>query len=766
MLRLSAALILACGGASAAQAPESVTDLLRGLGSRGIVVLFSSDLVPPELTAPAAAAGSDPMARALEALASHRLRLQRLGERRYVVTRDLNAPLPPPLPRAVPTGASADAPSVLNDISVFASRYEFGAAAPGAPASLVRSDIDRIPGAESDPIRATRATPGLATNLSSRPYVRGAFLDDVLVRFDGIPLVDPFHFRNFQNLVSAFDGSAIDRIDVYTGGFPVRYGTRSAAVIDIEPRSVESGYENRVAGSLLSYDLSTVGRAERWPIEWLATVRHSARDVVLNPLDADIGEPTFYDALARVRWQATASSAWTLGWLMLDDRLRLATDPAEEQAAAHFRDLYSWLAWDQTWGGAVHSRTSVSLTSSAHARSGSLTLAGFADGRLDERRDLSSLELRTGFTYVPSSGVTWEAGAEAVFERAQLRFLRQERFADSVATSFKRPSDASISAQVDPGSSSFALFTSVRRQWRRFDAELGVRLDQQNGRSLGTHAQFSPRVNLRYDPAADWHLYGSWGEFSQAQRVDEWRVEEGQSTRDPASYAMHAITGLSHEITSNVEWRIEIYRNQWSSVSPYYDNSLDALSLLPELEPDRVRVAPGDAETAGVELSGRLPLSPSIQLSGSYALSRTTDDLAGRDVPRSWDQTHAATLALAWRGANTSASALIGWHSGWPRTPLAGGTAAGAAALLVGERNSVRWANFFTTDVRVSRDFAIPNGSVSVWLDAINATDHSNECCVGFTPADAASGIGATRPKRWLPRVINVGFVWRFRPEP
>jgi TonB-dependent receptor-like protein len=766
--RLSATLALACVSASAAQAPapESVTDLLRALGSRGIVVLFSSDLVPPNLTAPAVLYGSDPMARTVEALAAHHLRLQSLGPRRYVVTRD-----PRPIPSTLSTTAAtklAPTSTELDEVSVFASRYAFGMATPGAPSSLGRSDIDRMPGAQSDPIRAVRATPGLATNLSSRPYVRGAFLDDVLVQFDGIPLVDPFHFKNFQDLVSALDASAIDRIDVYTGGFPVKYGTRSAGVIDLEPRSVESGFEHGVAASLLSYDLSTVGRSDRWPIEWLATVRHSARDVVLKPLDADIGEPTFYDALGRARWQASAASAWTLAWLMLDDRLRLATDPAEAQAAAHFRDLYSWLVWDQAWTGAVHSRTSVSMTRAQHARSGALTLAGFANGRLEERRDFSSLDFRTGWTYVPSAGVTWDAGAETVFERAELRFARQERFADLIAASFNRSSDATLSANVAPRSSTLALFTSVRRQWRLLEAEVGLRLDRQDGRSLGTHMQVTPRFNLRYDPTPEWHVYGSWGEFSQAQRVSEWRVEEGQAAPDAATRASHVITGLAHETESNLQWRLEAYRNHWSAVGPYFDNSLDSLSLLPELEPDRRRVAPADAETAGVELSVRRPLSARVQLWGTYAVSRTTDDLAGRDVPRSWDQTHAATLALAWQGVSTSASALLGWHTGWPRTPLSpgSGTAAAPGGLLVGERNSARWANYLTVDLRVSHEVPVPAGSLSAWLDATNATDRSNECCVGFSPADTTAGMAVTRAKLWLPRVVNVGFAWRFRREP
>ncbi|HEY0802488.1 MAG TPA: Plug domain-containing protein, partial [Steroidobacteraceae bacterium] len=267
--------LVAAAMAAAADTPVKVTDLLQALGATGIEVLYSSDLVPPGLESSAPLQGSDALSRAINALAEHHLILRRVEPRRYIVTRE------PHLPTSVTAKAapSKEAPSSkqapLDELTVFSSRYAFESVLTGEPIALTQSDMQRVPGSQEDALRAIRASPGLATNLSSRPYIRGAFLDDVLVQYDGIPLVDPFHFKNFQSLISVFDPAAVGRVDVYTGGFPVKYGTRSAGVLDLTPRSLDSGYEYRVGASLLSYDLSTMGRAERWPIEWLATFRHS-----------------------------------------------------------------------------------------------------------------------------------------------------------------------------------------------------------------------------------------------------------------------------------------------------------------------------------------------------------------------------------------------------------------------------------------------------------------------------------------------------------
>src|SRR3981189_127267 len=176
-------------------------------------------------------------------------------------------------------------------------------------------------------------------------------------------------------------------------------------------------------------------------------------------------------------------------------------------------------------------------------------------------------------------------------------------------------------------------------------------------------------------------------------------------TPDPVTKAVHLIAGVAHESADAARWRLEVYRNHWSSVSPYFDNSLNSLSLLPDLRPDRLRIAPSDAETAGVELSVRRSFGHGFNGSAAYALSKTTDDLSGRDVPRSWDQTHALNLDLAWRHANTSASILVGWHNGWPRPPVSvpQGTPTLPASVVVGMRNSARWGNYATADLRLAQ---------------------------------------------------------------
>lgn len=765
--RLSAWSLMACAVVAVAQPPSRVTvvDLLRLLSATGVDVLYSSELVPPGLGAPDAHPTGDPLSRVTEALAANRLTLKRTGERSYIVTHAAASPAmatATAAETAVAAGGSGPR-AALEELSVYGSRYEFTTNTPGEPSGFDEREIEQMPGAKADSVRALRAAPGLATNVSARPYVRGALLDDVLIEYDGIAQAEPFHFRNFQSVMSMFNPSTVKRADVYTGGFPVEYGTRSGGVIDLVPQSVESGYEYSLGASLLSYDLETAGRTDNQDVEWSLVARASSDDGVLRRLLSEMGEPAFFDVIGRVRWSLDTTSALTFGWIILGDEVTFVS--SEEQAAARARDYSAWLRWDWAPTAAVQARTSLSGADTERYNRGFLSLPGLVNGRLRAERSFSDVSLRSDWTYAPSAEFRWNFGGEFIHEKADLLFLRQETIADPIAVSFDRAPDGTVKSDQQPHSSTWGLYASGYRRWHAFEAELGVRVDGQAYQGFGVRNQMTPRVNVRYDLTEGWHAYGSWGQFTQAQRIDEYRTEVNQVTPDPASRATHLIGGIARERPDAVSWRLEAYRHHWSTISPYFDNVLGPISLLPQLQPDRVLVVPSDADAEGVEISAQRSFGRGFSAWGSYSLSQVTDDVDGREILRSWDQQHAANLGVGWTKRLTSVSAFLAWHSGWPKTPLAvvPATVAAPAYLAVGPRNSGRWGSYFSTDVRLSTSVPFRSGDLSLWLDATNLTNRSNFCCVDLEPMSPPTGAPAMDNQVWLPRVVNVGFTWKVR---
>jgi hypothetical protein len=183
---------------------------------------------------------------------------------------------------------------------------------------------------------------------------------------------------------------------------------------------------------------------------------------------------------------------------------------------------------------------------------------------------------------------------------------------------------------------------------------------------------------------------------------------------------------------------------------------------------DRTLIAPRSAHSTGIELSATDPVGEHWIFSGSYTLARTTDDLGGRDVPRSWDQTHALNGAVTWRRPASSASLTLSWHSGWPRTPIdrVPATATQPSDLQIGPRNAARWADYLAVDVRITHTFELPLGELDLRADATNLLNRGNPCCSTYDRLDTTGMLLAPATTSWFPRVLNVGIQWRVRSRP
>ena len=743
----------AAGAGEAARetaAPRHVDVLLRELAPLGIDVILSSDLVPPELVESPPREGATPLQRAKDALAAHGLALREIAPNKYVVVRE--SPAQPVTPTEAP----------IEVISVYASRYSISGPGVTGPLELSSGDIEVVPGSHDDALRALKTLPGLASNASGRPYIRGSLADDVLMRYDGITLIDPFHLKNFQSLISAIDPSGVERIEVFSGGFPVRYGTRSGGVIDVTAPEHHAGYENRAAVSLISAGLSTIGHAESLPLDWLFAVRHSTVDL-LEPVEDDFGKPQFSDSLGRLRW-GTEHGAWTLGWLLLDDRIELGNEGDAETANATYRDEYLWLARDHEFDRHLRTRVTAVVTSSDRHRTGMLNQPGVATGSLDAALEYDRLEASNLWIYEPRAGTTYTFGAELASSSADYDYLRAATFDPQIAAGFGRPVTNDLQYIVEPRAFTYAAHAAMRRQWASFEGELGLRVDGQHYNLGGDHSQFSPRLNLRYDFSDRVRMYASVGRFTQAQHVEEWRVEEAQAAAESAQVSLHTILGLTYEASDSTRWGFEAYTKRWTTVVPYFDNLLDPLSLTPDITPDRVRITPTESEASGLEVNVRRQFNSELSGWGTFSWSRVADDIEDADNLRSWDQPVAATLGFAWQRSRLSLSALGSWHSGWPRTPfeLTQPSNGEAGGIVLAHRNAGRWKDFYTLDLRASYNWPLPYADLSVVLEVTNATNHGNQCCAALELSETGNFF-QSETDHWLPAIVNLGFSYRWR---
>ena len=162
----------------------------------------------------------------------------------------------------------------IEEVVVISSRYELKKSAGGSLHRLDATDINSIPELGDDALRAAVHLPGMATiGLSAKPYIRGGLQDETLVLFNNVELLEPFHLKDFQSVFSGLNPALIKTIDVYTGGFPARYGDRMSGVMDIDPADEYSDLGAELGLSFLTTSAAAYGTTHEGRGEWAFSAR-------------------------------------------------------------------------------------------------------------------------------------------------------------------------------------------------------------------------------------------------------------------------------------------------------------------------------------------------------------------------------------------------------------------------------------------------------------------------------------------------------------
>jgi len=315
-------------------------------------------------------------------------------------------------------GTTARAPPAndgpLYEVDVYASRYVIDDAAPAAAlAELTREDVEAFPGLDQDVMRVTRFLPGTASNpLSARSHVRGGRDDELAVFFDGVPLFEPFHYKDVQSLLGMLDPGSISKIDFFSGVFPARYGNRLSGVLDIAPRTRSDKDYNEIGASVLYTHALSQGRLDSYPVEWLATARRGNVIGFAEVLDHDEIRPEFFDALLRVQADLGDRSTIAAGWLLLDDRLKVDFERGTELGNIDYRDATGWASWHFHADDTSELRATFSRTERHTDRVGTLNRPNSAVGTLDDRRVFNTSTFRLEGSAKPMEHAAFNTGVE------------------------------------------------------------------------------------------------------------------------------------------------------------------------------------------------------------------------------------------------------------------------------------------------------------------------------------------------------------------
>ncbi|MEJ2601674.1 MAG: TonB-dependent receptor [Gammaproteobacteria bacterium] len=658
------------------------------------------------------------------------------------------------------------APRALPDLVVTSSLHRLIYATPGSHTFLDRQRLLDLPNLADDPLRAAERLPGVAGgNLSARAHVRGGEETETLVLFDGLRLYEPFHLKDFQNVVSTLEMQAVGGIDYYSGGFPARYGDRMSAVMDISMRRPVAPRQTEVRLDFLNAGITSLGTFEAGDGEWLAAVRRGNLDLVFNAVNPDLGTPRYLDLLLHAERNVGRDFRVGANALLARDKIGVSDSDASSAADARYDNRYLWFSVDWFASPRLTANTVLSASLIDNAREGYVDRPGVIQGRvIRDERDFRIFGLKQDWEFEYSDDSFWRAGFDLKHIEGEYEYASERRVDPLFATLAGSPQETRAYS-LSPGGAQFSVYAEHR--WEitdRLVADLGLRWDQQTYTTAADDEQVSPRVSLLFRPRSGQELRLSWGRYYQAQELNELRVGDGQPEFQEAERSEHLILSAVQDL-DRFRFRLELYRKRMRSLADRFENLTDPLTLIPELQPDRVRLAPIAATARGAELLvTRRNVGEAFSWWASYAWSEVLDQFPDGKVFRSWDQTHALKFGLDWSFGRWDLSVAANLHTGWPQTRLVLVEGDEGPVVMAEPRNRRRYDSFHRLDMRLARQFDLSRGDLEAYLEVTNLYNGRNPCCLEYSQETAPDGtvVLVEETNYWLPLVPSLGIVWRF----
>ena len=384
---------------------------------------------------------------------------------------------------------------------------------------------------------------------------------------------------------------------------------------------------------------------------------------------------------------------------------------------------------------------------------------------VSDDRDVRQVSLLQDWVWAPSDAHRTHWGLRVTYSDARFHYDAQAEYGGLQAIILDPVSAISRSLRANPKGANYAAYVSDRwKLSRRAMVEWGLRWDDQTYTQLQSDAQLSPRISFMYRVSDKTEMRISAGRYQQSQPVQSLQIEDGITQYSPAQRANHFVAGLRYLAPGDTAIRIEAFLKDIDRVRPRYENLYDPLGIIPELQADRVRVAPSRAAARGIEISADRSTTAWTWWA-SYTWSKVTDRIDGRDVSRSWDQRHAVQAGISWHNEHWSFSAAASVHSGWPTTGLqlveTGVDADDEPiyAAVPGPRNDEQLPTFSSVDARLSRKFNLRRGSLLAFVEISNLFNRRNVCCIDWDLDDGELERGLDY---WTPLLPAIGVLWEF----
>jgi hypothetical protein len=663
------------------------------------------------------------------------------------------------------------APFIHDEIVVRPSRMSLLHEQPAAPLSLSRSEIESLPHLGGDVFRALSLLPGTAANdFTAQFSVHGGRRDEVQIVLDGQELYDAYHLKDYDNALSIIASQGLSSVNLTTGGFAASHGDRMSGVLDMTSTTLSGPGRTELSLSLLNALAASAGTFHDDRGDWLASLQWGTIELASRVFGAE--DPSFWDLFGKAAYRLNERSGLRAHLLHASDELNFTeiVDGETKSWDTEYGSSYFWLTHDALLGKRLLVDTRASWSLIERDRRGAEDEEEQSFVVLDERESqVAGLAQDWGFQAAPRHATKW--GFELRRYDAEYDYTNRSELHFRVSPSAVE-SGSGVPRFTDQfrGEHLSAWVSDRFSPAEPLTLELGLRYDRH---TLTDDTLFSPRVDVAWRTGESSVVRGAWGYFYQSQRPYELQVEDGEMSFFPAERSEHWVVGYERllgrrERAPLSALRVEAYGRRIRDPRPRYENLFEPVNTFPEIEPDRVRIAPDASNAEGVEALLRGSAGGRIDWWMNYTYSTIEDTISDEEFPRQLDQPHALNLAVNLRlGRHWNLSLAWRYHTGWPTTPLFFEETEdpeepeGEPELspVLGPLNSERLPSYHRMDLRASRRWQKRSGLLTFFVDVQNLYNRKN--IAGFDLALEEDEL-IVSPESWPGFFPSVGIAWEF----
>jgi len=543
------------------------------------------------------------------------------------------APVPLPGTAETTPGSPPPKPAEAAEVVVHGERL-----APGV-SSFTKAEIRQLPGAFGDPFRAIEALPGVTPIVSGLPffYVRGAPPGNVGYFFDGVRVPYLYHVGLGPSVVHP---GMIDRVDLYPGGYPARYGRFSGGIVTGDATAPRE--DLHAEGNIRLFDAGAL--AEGGFANGRGTVlvggRYSYTAAILSLIVKNT-TLDYRDYQARITYDLTPRdrlSAFSFGSYDL-----LAQTTGGVSSILFGSEFYRLdLRYDHFFGAGSTIRSAVTL--------------GYDQTRFLDQRNAQdrSVGARIELHHPVSKGVVFRAGTDFTLDGYTVDKSSYVDPEDPIIRHY----DSLFPARRDLAWGSWA--DVVLDVTPRIQITPGVRVDVYSSAGATTPA-VDPRISARFAVTNHVRIIHAYGIAHQppgfivpVPGLVPGGLQGGLQT------SLQASAGVEADLPEAITATATAFDNVFLNMSDVLGTSTG------DLAQNIDRRALGSA--VGLEFFIRRNLSKRLGGFLTYTLSRSTRSLGNQRFPSAFDRTHVANAALGYNlGRNWRAGTRLVFYTGGPK---------------------------------------------------------------------------------------------------